>query len=100
MRLTPFKTIGDAGFNKSINDFSRALSTLLRNSPDVAEAIGSLAGAVNFLTGFATGIRRHNGFAADLSSKIVGAAKLRYNRSQTRLQKCLFVAKLKTQTSR
>ena len=43
-----FKTaIGDAGFNKSINDFSRALSTLLRNSPDVAEAIGrKLAGAL------------------------------------------------------
>ena len=72
-----FKTaIGDAGFNKSINDFSRALSTLLRNSPDVAEAIGrKLAGAVNFLTGvLQQGSGGITAFAADLSSKIVGAA--------------------------
>jgi len=68
--------IGEAGFNKSINDFARALSELVRNSPDVAEAIGKkLAGAVNFLTGILQqGSAGVTAFAADLGSKITIAA--------------------------
>lgn len=43
--------VGKAGLNEAINDFSRALSTLIRNSPDFATAIGEkLGGAVNKLT--------------------------------------------------
>lgn len=69
-----FKTaIGDAGFNKSINDFSRALSELLRNSPDVAQAIGvGLSNAVNFFTGI---LKQGEGgvvaFTATLSREVV-----------------------------
>ncbi len=68
--------IGEAGFNKSINDFARALSQLVRNSPDLAEAIGrKLAGAVNFLTGILQqGSAGVTAFAADLGSKITIAA--------------------------
>ena len=68
--------IGEAGFNKSINDFARALSELVRNSPDVAEAIGKkLAGAVNFLTGILQqGSAGVTAFAADLAAQITQGA--------------------------
>ena len=69
--------IGEAGFNKSINDFSRTLSALVRNSPQLAEAIGQkLAGAVNFLTGI---LKQGEGgvtaFAASLSIKVLEAVQ-------------------------
>ena len=68
--------IGEAGFNKSINDFARALSELVRNSPDVAEAIGKkLAGAVNFLTGILQqGSAGVTAFAANLAAQITQSA--------------------------
>ena len=67
--------IGEAGFNKSINDFARALSELVRNSPDLAEAIGrKLAGAVNFLTGILKkGESGVIAFAASLSSQVLNS---------------------------
>lgn len=69
--------IGEAGFNKAINDFSRTLSALVRNSPQLAEAIGQkLAGAVNFLTGI---LKQGEGgvtaFAASLSIKVLEAVQ-------------------------
>jgi major membrane immunogen (membrane-anchored lipoprotein) len=69
--------IGEAGFNKSINDFARALSELVRNSPDVAEAIGKkLAGAVNFFTGILKkGESGITAFAASLSIQVIDSVR-------------------------
>jgi len=68
--------IGKAGLNESINDLARALSNIVRNSPDVAEAIGKkLGGAVQKLTGILeSGSGGIKAFAANMAAQITEAA--------------------------
>lgn len=68
--------VGKAGLNESINDFARALATVVRNSPDVAEAIGKkLGGAVTKLTDILkTGSGGIKAFAANMAAQISEAA--------------------------